>query len=132
VALWLFKEEPTHYSFADLERDGEAVWDGIGNALALKHLRQCKPGDRVFYYHTGNERAVVGEMEVVRGSKPGAKDVAVTVRPVRRLQHPVSLARIKSRKEFEDWELVRISRLSIMPVTRGQWKLVEALSRQAE
>ena len=130
MGRWLFKEEPSHYSFADLERDGTAVWDGVANALALKHLRNVRPGDRVLLYHTGKEKAVVGEMEVVVG--PGAADekqVAVTVRAVRRLQHPVPLSRIKTDPALADWELVRLPRLSVMPVTNAQWRRVEALGR---
>ena len=133
MARWLFKEEPSHYSFADLERDGTAVWDGVSNALALKHLRQVRPGDRVLLYHTGKEKAVVGEMEVV--AAPGAADekqVAVTVRAVRRLQQSVPLRRIKADPTLADWELVRLPRLSVMPVTSAQWRRVEALSTSPE
>jgi predicted RNA-binding protein with PUA-like domain len=132
MANWLFKEEPSHYSFADLERDGSTVWNGVSNALALQNLRKVRPGDRVFFYHTGKEKAVVGVMEVAAAG-PDKKDenaVAVTVRPVRRLQHPVSLSRIKSDKSLAGWELVRLPRLSVMPVTDAQWRRVEALSRK--
>jgi predicted RNA-binding protein with PUA-like domain len=134
MGKWLFKEEPSHYSFADLERDGGAVWDGVANALALQHLRKVQPGDRVLYYHTGKEKAVVGEMEVVAGpaTEPDAADekqVVVTVRAVRRLQHPVPLSRIKGDPAFAGWELVRLPRLSVMPVTEGQWRRIEELSR---
>jgi predicted RNA-binding protein with PUA-like domain len=134
MARWLFKEEPTHYSFADLERDGTTVWNGITNALALQNLRKVRPGDRVLYYHTGKEKAVVGEAKVVAGPTPDPeaedkKQVVVTVKAVRRLQHPVSLGRIKADPALVDWELVRLPRLSIMPVTDAQWRRVEALSR---
>ncbi|HEX5269404.1 MAG TPA: EVE domain-containing protein [Gemmataceae bacterium] len=130
MAHWLFKEEPSHYSFADLERDGSAVWDGVANALALQHLRRVRPGDRVLFYHTGKEKAVVGVMEVTTGPPAGAADeVAVTVRPVRRLQHCVPLSRIKSDKSLADWELVRLPRLSVMPVTEAQWRRVEELAK---
>jgi predicted RNA-binding protein with PUA-like domain len=134
MAKWLFKEEPTHYSFADLERDGTAVWDGVANALALQNLRKVRPGDRVLFYHTGKEKAVVGEMEVVAGPEPDPnaadeKQVVVTVRPVRRLQHPIPLSRIKEDPTLKDWELVRLPRLSVMPVTDGQWRQVEELGR---
>jgi predicted RNA-binding protein with PUA-like domain len=125
VSQWLFKEEPSHYSFADLERDGSAVWDGVTNALALQHLRKVRPGDRVLLYHTGREKAVVGEMEVVAGPAPDPKaadekQVVVTVRAVRRLQYPVPLSRIKADPAFAGWELVRLPRLSVMPVTEAQ------------
>jgi predicted RNA-binding protein with PUA-like domain len=133
MARWLFKEEPTHYSFADLERDGSTDWDGVANALALKNLRQVRPGDRVLYYHTGKEKAVVGEAVIVTGSAKGRsnkeKQAAVTVRAVRRLQHPVPLSRIKADPAFAEWELVRLPRLSVMPVTDAQWRRIEELSR---
>jgi predicted RNA-binding protein with PUA-like domain len=127
MANWLFKEEPSHYNFADLERDGSAIWDGVANALALQHLRKVRPGDRVFYYHTGKEKAVVGEMVVVAGLDSAA---AVTVRPVRRLQHPVPLRRIKQDPSLADWELVRLPRLSVMPVTEAQWRRIKELSSE--
>ncbi len=137
MARWLFKEEPTHYNFADLERDGSTLWDGVTNALARKHLRQVQPGDRILYYHTGDEKAVVGIMEAVSGPQadPGDEDpkaVAVEVRPVRRLRHPVSLARIKADPALADWELARLPRLSVMPVSEAQWRRIEELSRGAE
>jgi predicted RNA-binding protein with PUA-like domain len=132
MALWLFKEEPEHYSYADLARDGRAVWDGVDNALARKHLRQVKAGDRVLYYHTGKEKAVVGEMRVIEGPRPDPesddpKAVVVTVAAARKLQKPVTLAQIKDEAELADWELVRLPRLSVMPVTEAQWRRVEEL-----
>ena len=85
TGYWLFKQEPGSYSYADLERDGRTVWDGVANALARKHLRAIRPGDRVLYYHTGSEKAVVGEMRVVGGPRPESDDdpnaVVVTVKP---------------------------------------------------
>lgn len=133
MAYWLFKEEPGHYSFADLERDGSTAWNGVTNNLALKNLRQVKPGDRVFFYHTGKEKAVVGEMLVVDGPKAdpagdGPKAVLVDVAPVRRLPQPVTLLKIKDDTALKDWELVRFPRLSVMPVTPAQWLRVEELS----
>jgi predicted RNA-binding protein with PUA-like domain len=132
VAYWLFKEEPTHYSFAELQRDGTTVWDGISNNLALKNLRQVRRGDRVFYYHTGNEKAVVGEMKATADAQSDANDakaVSVKVSAVRPLARPVTLAEIKADPALADWELVRMSRLSVVPVTAAQWKRVEELSR---
>jgi predicted RNA-binding protein with PUA-like domain len=134
MARWLFKEEPTHYSFADLERDGSTAWDGVANALALQNLRRVRPGDRVLFYHTGKEKAVVGEAVIIAGSsaESGGKDekqVVVTVQAVRRLHHPVSLSRIKADPTLADWELVRLPRLSVMPVTDAQWRRIEELSR---
>ncbi len=131
MAYWLFKEEPDHYSFADLQRDGSTVWDGITNALALQNLRKVRRGDRVFYYHTGKEKAVVGEMRVTsnpRTADDDPKAVSVAVAPVRLLRRAVTLAEIKGDKTFADWDLVRISRLSVVPVTPDQWRRVLELS----
>jgi predicted RNA-binding protein with PUA-like domain len=133
MALWLFKEEPEHYSFADLQRDGSTVWDGVSNALARQHLRKVKRGDRVLLYHTGKEKAVVGVMRVVSGSQADPNDrdpkaVAVEVVPVRLLRRPVLLATIKADPLFKGWELVRLPRLSVMPVTEAQWRRIEELS----
>jgi predicted RNA-binding protein with PUA-like domain len=135
MSYWLFKEEPDHYSFTDLERDGTTVWDGVSNNLARQHLRNVRRGDRVLYYHTGKEKAVVGEMRVLGDPGPDphsddSKSVAVEVRAVRRLQHPVSLSRIKEVAALADWDLVRLPRLSVMPVTEGQWRRIEELSRR--
>jgi predicted RNA-binding protein with PUA-like domain len=133
VARWLFKEEPEHYSFADLQREGRTVWDGVTNALARKHLRQVRPGDRVFYYHTGKEKAIVGEMRAVSAPRldPAGDDksVVVEVEPVRALKRPVTLAEVKDDAILADWDLVRNSRLSVMPVSEEQWRRVEELSR---
>jgi predicted RNA-binding protein with PUA-like domain len=136
MAYWLFKEEPEHYSLEDLFRDKRAVWAGVGNNLALKHLRSVKKGDHVFYYHTGKEKAVVGVMEVVKGPYPDpnrdeARFVVVDVKPLRRLDRPVSLAEIKADPKFADFALVRMSRLSVMPVTDEQWAGIERLSKEA-
>jgi len=132
MALWLFKQEPSCYSFADLERDGCTTWDGVSNALAQKHLRSVKKGDRVFFYHTGNDKAVIGVMQVASDPSPAPDDesgklVVVTVKPLKKLEHPVTLAAIKADKAFADWELVRMSRLSVMPVSEAIWKRIEAM-----
>lgn len=134
MAYWLFKEEPEHYNFADLEKDGTTLWDGVTNSLARQNLRKVHQGDRVFYYHTGKERAVVGEMRVVSDprSDPTADDskaVVVEVEPVQRLQHPVSLKRIKQDPLLGDWDLARLPRLSVLPVTEAQWQRVQELSQ---
>lgn len=133
MALWLFKQEPSCYSFSDLERDGATIWDGVANALARKHLRQVKAGDRVFFYHTGKEKAVMGEMKIVGApiSDPQSEDpnaVSVKVKFVRRLKQPVTLATIKADALLSDWDLVRLPRLSVLPVTVEQWKRVEELA----
>jgi len=132
MAHWLFKEEPGTYSFANLERDGSTTWSGVTNALAQKHLRAIKKGDTVFFYHTGDEKAVVGVMEVTADptfdpEDAAGKRVVVVVKPLRKLKTPVSLASIKADKVFAEWELVRISRLSVMPVPDALWKKIEAM-----
>ena len=133
---WLFKEEPDCYNYANLEQDGQALWSGVKNALARKHLREVRVGNRVLYYHTGKERAIVGEMRVVAeptidpvGDDP--KAVAVKVEPVRRWNPPVTLEQIKKDPLFADWELVRIPRLSVMPVSPEQWKRLEEMLKSS-
>jgi predicted RNA-binding protein with PUA-like domain len=135
MALWLFKEEPDHYSFDDLRRDGTTSWDGVTNALARQNLRKVRSGDRVLYYHTGKEKAIVGEMKVVGQPRPDPEDddpksVVVEVQAVRKLQHPVALATIKKEKALADWDLVRLPRLSVMPVTERQWRRVVELAKE--
>ena len=124
---WLLKTEPSTYSFADLERDGGAVWDGVSNALALKHLRFMKRGDLAFVYHTGDEKQIVGIAGVTRDPylDPKGKDprlVVVDLEPRERLPRPVALAEVKAGVEFRDFELVRMGRLSVMPVSQSHWK----------
>ena len=128
---WLFKEEPTCYSYADLERDGETTWSGVTNALAVKNLRSVKPGDRVLFYQTGKDKAVVGEMQAT--SEPAddpknPKSAVLRLKPVKRWPRPVTLAEIKADPFFADWDLVRISRLSVMRVSPDQWRRLEAMS----
>ena len=137
MARWLFKEEPSHYSYADLERDGETVWNGVSNNLALQNLRKIRRKDRVLFYHTGSEKAVVGMMEVVADPEPDPDDatkklVVVKVKAVRRLQHPVPLSRIKADPQLSDWDLVRLPRLSVVSVSEEQWRRVEELSRESD
>jgi predicted RNA-binding protein with PUA-like domain len=127
------KQEPSCYSFADLLRDGKTTWDGVSNAQARNYLRQMRAGDRAFFYHTGKEKAIVGEMKVTGGPQPGAEgpsSVVVEVEAVRALDRPVPLAEIKQIQELSAWELVRLPRLSVMPVTEEQWRRVEELSRR--
>lgn len=130
---WLLKTEPSTYSFDQLERDGRTTWDGVRNPTALRHLRAIATGDEVLIYHTGDEKAVVGIAKVVKGAYPDPKAgdsrlVVVDLAPVRRLKAPVTLARVKADPAFADFALVRISRLSVMPVTAPQWKRLLALS----
>jgi len=130
---WLFKEEPTHYGFDALVKDKQTVWSGVKNPLAQKHLRSVRKGDRIFYYHTGDEKAVVGIAKAVGDAYPDPKDksgkqAVVDVAPVRKLPRPVTLAEIKADKAFKDFPLVRISRLSVMPVTDAEWDRVERMA----
>jgi predicted RNA-binding protein with PUA-like domain len=134
---WLVKEEPTHYGFDALVRDKKAVWSGVRNALAQKHLRAIQKGDHLFYYHTGDERAVVGIAKAVSDPYPDPESdneqhVAVDIAPVARLARPVTLAEIKADPAFKDFALVRIARLSVMPVTDAQWQRIEAMTRADE
>jgi predicted RNA-binding protein with PUA-like domain len=135
MARWLFKEEPDHYNYADLEREGTTLWDGVTNAQARLHLRKVKQGDRILYYHTGKEKAVVGEMKAVSDPMQDPHDsdpkaVVVKVEAVRRWKRPVTLKEIKENPELTQWDLVRNSRLSVMPVTETQWRCIEKLSEE--
>lgn len=131
---WLLKEEPSNYSYEDLERDGKASWVGVRNNLAAKHLRQAAAGDSFLYYHTGRVRAVVGTGTIASEPypDPGADDprfVAVDVEPGEALEQPVTLAELKEDPAFEGSPLVRIPRLSVVPITESQWKAVLRRSR---
>jgi len=133
MAHWLLKTEPTVYSYADLERDKRTTWDGVTNNLALKHIRGMAKGDLAFIYHTGDEKAIVGIAEICSAPYPDPKAgdpklVVVDLKPSERLKKPVSLASIKVLKEFSDFALVRIGRLSVMPVSAGQWKSLLKMS----
>jgi len=134
---WLFKEEPSHYSFSDLERDGSTLWEGVTNNLARQNLRKVRKGDRVLYYHTGSERAIVGEMRILEDPKPDPatddpKAVVVKVEPVQGWPAPLSLERIKQEPRLKSWDLVRLPRLSIMPVSAEQWRCLEEMSRSQD
>jgi predicted RNA-binding protein with PUA-like domain len=131
---WLFKEEPTHYGFDALVADGTTVWSGVKNPLAQKHLHAVKKGDRIFYYHTGDEKAVVGIATALGDAYPDpaeqtGKAAVVDVAPVKKLKRAVTLAEIKADAAFKTFPLVRISRLSVMPVSDAEWKRIEALGR---
>jgi predicted RNA-binding protein with PUA-like domain len=130
---WLVKEEPTHYGWDAFVKDKKAVWSGVRNALAQRHLRGIEKGDRIFYYHTGDEKAVVGIAKALSGPYPDPEDssgkyVAVDLAPVKRLPRPVTLAEIKADAAFKDFPLVRIARLSVMPVTDAEWARVERMA----
>lgn len=129
--MYLVKEEPSNYAFAAFQNDGGTTWTGVKNPLAQKHLRSIKKGDLVFYYHTGDERAVVGIAKAKGDAYPDPADRTgrahvVDLVPVKALPRPVTLAEIKADKRFADFALVRMSRLSVMPVTADQWKWILA------
>ena len=130
---WLLKTEPSEYSFDDLIRDKKTVWDGVTNALALKHLRAIRKGDELLIYHTGNVRAAVGLARAASDpypdpSKQDSKVVVVDVTPVRRLARPVTLEAVKAAPALRDFELVRLPRLSVMPVPADLWKRILQMS----
>ncbi len=133
MANWLVKEEPEHYSFDALVREGRTVWAGVRNPLAQKHLRAIRKGDRIFYYHTGKEKAVVAVAKAASNAYTDPKDTSgklavVDVVPERKLPRPVTLAEIKADASFASFPLVRMSRLSVMPVSDAEWKRIENMS----
>lgn len=126
---WLLKSEPNDYSYDDLERDTSTVWDGVRNFSALRHMRDVKKGDEAFIYHTGKERAVVGIAAVTSDAYPDPQDddpriVVFDVEPQRKLPEPVTLAAIKADPAFEGFDLVRLPRLSAMPVPDELWNRI--------
>ncbi len=128
---WLVKEEPSHYNFAAFLRDRRTTWTGVKNAVAQKHLRSIRKGDRVLYYHTGDEKAVVGIAKALGDAYPDPGDPAgkahvVDLAPVKALAAPVTLAAIKADPFFADFALTRLPRLSVMPVTDEQWTRIVA------
>lgn len=130
---WLFKEEPTHYSFDQLVKDGSTQWSGVKNPQAQKNLRSVKKGDPILYYHTGDEKAVVGLARAKGNAYPDPEDgdgklYVVDVQPVRRIAHPVTLANIKASAAFAHSPIVRIPRLSVMPFTDDEWNALETLA----
>ena len=134
MATWLFKTEPDDYSYADLQRDGKTIWDGVGNNWALKNLREVKAGDRALIYHTGKDKALVGEAKVTSDPYPDPelddpKMVVVDIEPVRAWTNPVKLTDIKADKAFADFMLVKFSRLSVLPVEAAIYKRLEKMAR---
>ena len=131
---WLFKTEPGAYSYAQLTSDGRTTWDGVKNPLALKHLAAVEKGDRVFIYHTGDEKAVVGVARATSAAyadpkKSDPKLLVIDVEPVRALAKPVSLAAIKTSGRFAGFELVRLPRLSVMPVADERAAEIERMAK---
>jgi predicted RNA-binding protein with PUA-like domain len=134
AGVWLFKTEPSSYGYDQLERDGTTVWDGVKNSLARKHLAAVKRGDRVLIYHTGNEKAVIGIAKALSDGYPDPKQknpkaAVVDLALVKRLARPVTLADLKQRPALKDFPLVRLPRLSVMPVSTAEWKEIERSSR---
>lgn len=137
VNYWLAKQEPSGprgYDFSQLQSDKKTVWDGVHNNLALKHMRNMKKGDLVFFYHTGTQRQIVGIMEITKNPYPNsdednARFIVVDVKYKKALKNPVTLQQIKKDQKFKDWDLLRISRLSVMPVRQDIWNHIIKMSQ---
>jgi predicted RNA-binding protein with PUA-like domain len=130
---WLFKEEPSNYSFDAFVADKKTTWSGVKNPVAQRNLRSVKKGDRVFYYHTGDEKQIVGIARALGNAYPDPADQTgkahvVDIGPVKKLARPVTLKEIKADPFFKDFDLVRISRLSVMPVSDAEWTRIEKLA----
>ncbi len=135
MAYWLLKTEPDCYSWDDLARDKKTTWDGVTNALALKHIRTMKKGDQVLIYHTGGERSAVGVAEVTCAPYPNPKEddeklAVVDLKSKRKLKRAIALDEFKADKAFAGWDLLRISRLSVVPINEAMWKRIELLAKQ--
>jgi predicted RNA-binding protein with PUA-like domain len=132
---WLFKSDPESYSFAQLQSEKHTTWDGVKNPLALKNLSRVKKGDRILIYHTGDEKAVIGTAHAasepyVDPKKKDPKLVVVDIEAGRALRSPVALATIKASPKLRDFDLVRLPRLSVMPVSDDQWNEIERMSEK--
>ena len=132
---WLFKTEPSVYSYQQLEKDKKTVWDGVKNNLALKNLKDIQKGDPILIYHTGDEKAAVGVARALSGaypdpSKKDPKLLVVDIEAVKSLPRPVTLAEVKANKKLANFDLVRLSRLSIMKVSDEQWETLEGMTRR--
>jgi predicted RNA-binding protein with PUA-like domain len=133
MATWLLKTEPDGYSWDDLAREKKTAWDGISNPLALKHIGAMKKGDQALIYHTGRQRQVVGLARIVSAPYADPKQddprrLVVDIQSLRKLKRPVTLDQIRADPAFAGWELLRISRLSVMPVPEPMWRRLEQLS----
>ena len=130
---WLVKEEPENYSYAQFLSDKTTGWAGVKNPVAQRNLREMKKGDRVFFYHTGKEKAIIGTATVSKAAYPDPKAenlVVVELAAGKALKRPVTLAEVKADKRFATMPLVRIARLSVQPVTDDEWELIEGMSKQ--
>jgi predicted RNA-binding protein with PUA-like domain len=137
MARWLLKTEPDSYAWDNLVRDKRTTWDGVSNALALKHIRTMKKGDSALIYHTGGERAAVGIAQIVSAPYTDPKEgddrlVVVDLKPKKKLPRPVTLDEIKADKSFTGWDLLRIGRLSVVPVPDTMWDHLLELSKEDE
>ena len=121
---YLLKTEPTAYSFADLQRDKNTVWDGVANPVALRHLREMKSGDRLVIYETGEHKSAVGTASVVSVDAADPRNPQVKIKVGKAIGKPVTLAEVKAQKLFADSPLVRQGRLSVVPLTAAQYKLL--------
>ena len=132
---WLFKTEPSAYSFQQLQKDKKTVWDGVKNNLALKNLKDIKKGDEILMYHTGDEKAVVGVARALSGAypDPGKKDpklLVVDIEAMKPLPRPVTLAEVKGNSKLKNFDLARLPRLSIMKVSDEQWEMIEGMAKK--
>lgn len=137
MARWLLKTEPDCYAWEQLAKEKQTVWDGVTNSLALKHIRTMKKGDAVLIYHTGDEKAAIGIAEVASNPYPDPKEddeklVVVDVKAKKKLASPVTLAEIKADPAFAGWDLIRNSRLSVVPVPDPMWERIEHLASSAD
>jgi predicted RNA-binding protein with PUA-like domain len=132
---WLFKTEPSAYSFQQLEKDKKTVWDGVKNNLALKNLKEIQKGDQILIYHTGDEKAAVGIARALSDaypdpSKKDPKLLVVDIEAVKPLPRPVTLSEIKANSKLAKFDLVRLPRLSVMRVSADQWEILEGMTKQ--
>ena len=132
---WLFKTEPSVYSYPQLVKDKKTIWDGVANNSALKNLKDIKKGELIFIYHTGDERQAVGIARALGGayadpSKKDPKLLVVDIEPVKALPRPVTLAEVKADKKLANFDLVRNSRLSIMKVSDEQWEIMAGMAKK--
>jgi predicted RNA-binding protein with PUA-like domain len=134
---WLFKTEPSVYSYQQLVKDKKTMWDGVANNLALMHLKDIRKGEQIFIYHTGDEKQAVGIARALGGayadpSKNNPRMLVVDIEPVKTLAKPVTLAQVKAHPKLKSFDLVRNSRLSIMKVTDEQWEIMEGMARTSK
>lgn len=136
MAYWLVKSEPNTYAYADLERDGRTVWDGVRNNAAALHLKAMKVGDEVLYYHSQEGLAVVGVAKVAKEAFPDASDpsgrfVAVELVPERALKRGVTLAEMKAEPKLAGMAMLRQGRLSVSPVTADEWAVIRKMAGES-